>query len=817
MDELLTTKQNVIGLMRQIFGRLREHGIYLADVIDALRVHGVDITRTRFDDLFMTRPEREVNISVGLFTAVITVLFEFDAQIISTEDFFKLVIATRIPMKVVNSFAHYFSTVLWQKELQRYGFLELQLPLITQIIGRDNIIEQVQSAVLLRTNIALTGPAGIGKTTVAFALMRRYEIYYNQKTFYLDVQGIYTLAQLYAKLATVFHIKPLANEPILLRLQMVLRYEQLYMIIDNLGDEGTLTPEILLYQLNTYFPQLRVIVTTRHGDFREKFANFQVVEIPALAYESIMDAACVLFLRIFHQAGGEQVDPEFVLSSCHAVAGNPLYIGMIANVVAQGTHNVRISDFVRQALDGLSRDELRVLQLLSICAMPMTQRILELLAPDVFTMTEFDLHHILRLLMKRQVIYLIPGDELQYEVHAVLRQVITHELTDTTWREYIHDIGKALIITTTQREEFYYEENSVYTNKDLTNIMLISKLLITRTSIVDAAKVVIRWHELWIMYGLSIDATSVVESCVMAIGDIHPLYAELCYVLGLLYSARGLIRMSITNLERALALAQVNQLEFLQARCVSHIATNTLNDSQFVTPQIFATFCENMERSITYFTQKQRWLWLARTYNTYGLIYFNMGNIADALRNNQAARELCDAHGYRFGSLDVLFNRGLILLAMGQFDEARQQLLLAKTGFAHANMVNAHALCALRLSVIAILNNQVEVALLEFREAFEVLYQGGGIQNLLFMIDLYGSVMLIRGQLNDAIGLHVLCNRFREERAIYRAPMYYQLFDQHLQTMRNPIDVLLPQSQRFPLGANFYDVIHSIRHEVMTV
>ena len=68
MDELLTTKQNVIGLMRQIFGRLREHGIYLADVIDALRVHGVDITRTRFDDLFMTRPEREVNISVGLFT-----------------------------------------------------------------------------------------------------------------------------------------------------------------------------------------------------------------------------------------------------------------------------------------------------------------------------------------------------------------------------------------------------------------------------------------------------------------------------------------------------------------------------------------------------------------------------------------------------------------------------------------------------------------------------------------------------------------------------------------------------------------------------
>ena len=65
----------------------------------------------------------------------------------------------------------------------------------------------------------------------------------------------------------------------------------------------------------------------------------------------------------------------------------------------------------------------------------------------------------------------------------------------------------------------------------------------------------------------------------MAIGDIHPLYAELCYVLGLLYSARGLIRMSITNLERALVLARDAQLDFLEARCMSHIATNTLNDT----------------------------------------------------------------------------------------------------------------------------------------------------------------------------------------------------------------------------------------------
>ena len=814
MDDRLTAKQIVIGLMRQIFGRLREHGIYLADVIDALRSHGVDITRTRFDDLFMTRPEREVNISVGLFTTVITVLFEFDTQIISAEDFFKLVIATRIPLQPINTFAQYFSTVLWQKELQRYGFQELQLPAITQIIGREDIIEQLQSALLLRTNVALIGPAGIGKTTMAFEMMRRYEIYTDQKTFYFDVKGIYTLAQLYARLATVFHIKPLANEPILLRLQMELRKEQPYLIIDNLGEEGTLTPEILLYQLDTYLPQLRVIVTTRQTDFRDKFSNFQMVDVPSLRYESIMDSACTLFLRIFYHAGGAYVDSGFVLSSCHAVAGNPLYIGMIANAVARGTHSVHISDFVQQALAGLSPDELKVLQFLSICAMPMTQRILELLATDVFTLTKFDLHHILHLLINRQVIYLIPGAELQYEVHAVLRQVILHKFSEMTWHGLVHNIGKALIVPTNYAAGFNADQNGAYTISDLTNIMVMSKLLMERNSIVDAAKVVICWHELWIMYGLSIEATSVVESCVMAIGDIHPLYAELCYVLGLLYSARGLIRMSITNLERALVLARDAQLDFLEARCMSHIATNTLNDTPSITPQIFAKFCENMELLIAYFTQKQNLFWLARTYNTYSFIYFNMGNIADSFRCNNAALGLFQPHSDSFGLLEVLSNRGLILLAMGQFDVACQQLITARDGFSRSNIATARALCSLRLSVVAVINNQVAMAFTEFRNAFIVLYQGGGIQNLLFMIDLYCSLMLIRGQISDAVGLYALCDRFREERAIYRAPMYYHLFDQQIQTIHKINDGLLPQSQRFPPEANFYDVIHSIRHEV---
>jgi hypothetical protein len=110
---------------------------------------------------------------------------------------------------------------------------------------------------------------------VAFELMRRYETHYGQKSYYLDANGITSLAQLYEQLAFVFRVKPIANEPILLRLKMVLHNEQPYLFIDNVDDEDEfhLRPETLIDQVIAHLPTVRCIITSRKVGVVAQFPN----------------------------------------------------------------------------------------------------------------------------------------------------------------------------------------------------------------------------------------------------------------------------------------------------------------------------------------------------------------------------------------------------------------------------------------------------------------------------------------------------------------------------------------------------------------
>ena len=59
MSELFFDKPKTISIMRMAFGLLRPQRIYLPDVLNALQQRGFAVSRARFDDMFMTRPDRE--------------------------------------------------------------------------------------------------------------------------------------------------------------------------------------------------------------------------------------------------------------------------------------------------------------------------------------------------------------------------------------------------------------------------------------------------------------------------------------------------------------------------------------------------------------------------------------------------------------------------------------------------------------------------------------------------------------------------------------------------------------------------------------
>ena len=817
MSELFFDKTTTITLMRQAFSRLRSQRIYLADVLQALQQRGIRVSRARFDDMFMTRPDRDIGPSLNVFTAVVAVLFDYDAHIFTAEELFELMVAIRVPISAVQSFAGYFEPAAWQEALQRYGFYTPKTTVQLALIGRNSVIGELNHLVIARSNLALTGPAGIGKTAVAFELMRRYEAHHGQKSYYLDANGITSLAQLYEQLAFVFRVKPIANEPILLRLKMVLRNEQPYLFIDNVDDEDEfhLRPETLIDQVIAHLPTVRCIVTSRKVGVVAQFPQYQERMLAPLQSDHIKSSACQLFMRIFTQAGGQHVEPEYVLESCQAVQGNPLLIGMIANAVALGPQALPKHDFVERTLAVLSPIEMRILGLLSLCTIPVTTRFLAMLATSVFGVSEENLSQQLDSLDQRRVIYRIKNDDDFYVVHAVIRQVLVRIVPEETYRTLLRDVVKSLGRVDISWEDARHDAITFYKTNDVILTLHMVMQLLQRAMTVEAATILINWHTLWGRHGLSTTAISQVERCMVVLGDMHPLSAELSFVAGSLYSARGMFSLAMSYLQRTKRFTEQNAMPFLWGRVVIEIGMNALVDMDEFNTIPFAELCGYMDQAIHYFSQNQYISWLARTHDMYAYMHFVKGNLRDALAHSDTALELFRAYGVTLGLLDASYNRGLILIAAGDFHDARQYLQFAQAEFTRLNIPMNIAGCALRLAAVNVLEGKYAETRRDLQTAFDFLQRAGGLQDILYIMDIYSGLLMWQGKANDTLGLGALIQHFRAERRIYRGPMLDHVFQQQLAIAQQMTGSDTPHSTRFEAGFTFYDVISLIRQDLL--
>jgi len=817
MSELFFDKATTIALMRQAFSRLRSQRIYLADVLQALQQRGIRVSRARFDDMFMTRPDRDIGPSLDVFTAVVAVLFDYDAHIFTAEELFELLVAVRVPISAVQSFAGYFEPAAWQEALQRYGFYTPKTTVQLALIGRNSVIDELNHFVIARSNLALTGPAGIGKTAVAFELMRRYEAHHGQKSYYLDANGITSLAQLYEQLAFVFRVKPIANEPILLRLKMVLRNEQPYLFIDNVDDEDEfhLRPETFIDQVIAHLPTVRCIITSRKVGVVAQFPQYQERMLAPLQSDHIKSSACQLFMRIFAQAGGQHVEPEYVLESCQAVQGNPLLIGMIANAVALGPQALPKHDFVERTLAVLSPIEMRILGLLSLCTIPVTTRFLAMLATSVFGVSEENLSLQLDSLDQRRVIYRITSDDEFYVVHAVIRQVLVRIVPEETYRMLLRDVVKSLGRVDISWEDARHDATTFYKTNDVILALHVVTQLLHRAMTVEAATILINWHTLWGRHGLSTTAISQVERCMVVLGDMHPLSAELSFVAGSLYSARGMFSLAMNYLQRTKRFTEQNAMPFLWGRVVIEIGMNALVDMDEFNTIPFAELCGYMDQAIHYFSQNQHVSWLARTHDMYAYMHFVKGNLRDALAHSDTALELFRTYRVTLGLLDASYNRGLILIAAGDFHDARQYLQFAQAEFTRLNIPMNIAGCSLRLAAVNVLEGKYTETRRDLQTAFDFLQRAGGLQDILYIMDIYSGLLMWQGQANDTLGLSALIQHFRAERRIYRGHMLDHVFQQQLAIAKQTTGSDTPQSTRFEAGMTFYDVISLIRQDLL--
>jgi hypothetical protein len=107
-SSLVFDKIAINDLMRTVVGRLRKQKIAVPDIIDQLNAKGVVVTRAKFDDWFMTRPDRDTTAPIAVFNALLDVLFALQPHIMTATELFALLIATRIPINFIQEYARYF-------------------------------------------------------------------------------------------------------------------------------------------------------------------------------------------------------------------------------------------------------------------------------------------------------------------------------------------------------------------------------------------------------------------------------------------------------------------------------------------------------------------------------------------------------------------------------------------------------------------------------------------------------------------------------------------------------------------------------------
>ena len=123
--------------------------------------------------------------------------------------------------------------------------------------------------------------------------------------------------------------------------------------------------------------------------------------------------------------------------------------------------------------------------------------------------------------------------------------------------------------------------------------------------------------------------------------------------------------------------------------------------------------------------------------------------------------------------------------------------------------------CALRLAAVNVLEGKYAETRRDLQMAFDFLQRAGGLQDILYIMDIYSGLLMLRGRANDTLGLSALIQQFRAERRIYRGPMLDHVFAQQLALAQQMVDAMPHQSTRFASTLTFYDVISQIRQDLL--
>jgi tetratricopeptide (TPR) repeat protein len=813
-SSLVFDKVAINELMRSVIGRLRKQKIAIPELIAHFNANGIVISRAKFDDWFMTRPDRDTTAPIAVFNALLDVIFALQPQIMTATELFALLIATRIPINFIQEYARYFPPNEWNNVLKAYGFH--QITWNDTLIGRDDLTDVIYEHIVRHYNKILVGPAGVGKTAVALQVLRRYSLHTGKPTYYIDMRQTTTFMVLLDQLATVFQVRSMGNEPLLYRLEAFVKYHAPCVIIDDFQDSPSFSlPQFMAY-CKTHFPAMIFVLTTQLTTTSYPELADHVSEVAPLPYSDNTSPAYHLVRRCTLELGVAQIHDHDIRLICTHSQGNPLYIKMMADSIVRNAAIDLQDDIVATAVTQLNTVTQTLLQLMLFANIQLTQSFIGAVSPLLVGIDSGHVNTYLQQLTIAGYTTVVQHDQPMHVVSNIVRQRLQPLITETQIIDILRCVYTALsqdndvsLSTSNTSERLVYRT-------DLPIVLYFTEALLTAGMTAEAATLFCIWHDAFIRHGLVAEAIQLGEQCMVALVATSHMRVELQLVMGTLYSERGLTHYSMTYFTQVRANEAIHADEYLRSRIAVSQCLIELEDVTSANDYQFIKMCDELVVAVDYFRNHQLFAWQAWAYHRLSYSYFHINDLRKSHEYNNLAVNLLRKLTPSNWLSDAMRSRGLILTAIGDFASARQHLEYAINAYKDADQVSEIAQSYLRLAVVDVLELKIPAAVVNLRAGVQILERIGGLKDVLYSIDIYCGVLLAQGGFNDARMLLQICDQLRHERQIYRGGTFDDMLKQYFAFATNNTQIVPRDLGLFMPNQNIYEVVAIMRRQLMT-
>ena len=813
-----TIKARIIAIMSVVKTRLRRQRITLGagadegryeahaqsqSLIDTIRMRGCEMPGNRFSDIFLSRPQRIVNASVHELVTTFEVILEHGNTMLLANELIELCELTRVPFSAVQPFARFYPAEQWRTAMLQYHVAP-QIDGDQEVVERSDVLAHIERLLMEPYDkrspagpryIIISGPSGIGKTAVAIAAARRIEPMHARRI-PIVVLGpdVTSLEQVYRAIGVTVGMKLIGAEPWALRMRNASALRNAIVILDNVIGAPGLSPESVLTDVSNALPTTRFLVTTHIVGLAQAVARAQEITLEPL--DELQRTR--LFWRIYRNAHGHDIDPSTVRRLLAESYGYPMHIVAAANAVAQG--GTWASDKIYdQVIAAIPREAVPIVQVLALVHQPLSLAFLQQVRSIFGVGLADDIQHIVQQLERRQILTVRRAEG--YVMHDALRRAVRLVMTAADMHALLAKTAEAIHTETILREDspaMYF--NNLQIHEVLAVLELVTHL--QQYEMHDAiGRIAVHWRMIWIRYGLCAEWCTITDDVARALGEGNGSYAQLMYALGSFYGHRGMVERTVASLQTAMRIAaQRNQTDvwaMTALECALHgLAAIGFPESERLLLRALAQFERIGDR-----------YWVARCYDTLSYVYIAAGQLQSSVKANDEALILYGTTQVTHGRGDAHANRGLIFMSLGDYEIARQELIKAEQIFQKLNAPANTAAVHLRIAAICALWNRATDARFYLVKAFRVLERSGGLNDLLFVIDICAGLALAEGDGRLAVQLSAACTQLRLHHKIPRGEALEAIVVRQLayaQVLNNNLQVA-------PLAANLMDLMMTVR------